>query len=680
MKYNEAIWHKAKFIYTDFEGYQVGNEKVWEVPSEDFIKLQHMDFPSWVGTPTFIKDFELGDFKCAKLLISALGCIDIYINGERVGDDELKPGWTNYHKRTFYIEYDVTDKLLKGKNRILIVAASGWYSGRISGGYYGNNPPAVMACLTADGADVAVTDIDWKAKNAGQILNSDLWDGEFFDARETSYAEMSSVSFDASSWDTAKSAEYFDGEVTPFIGTQVRVRDNLSKKAKSVTVYDGIKDNSTRFGEINVISNSDKLPVSVGKGQGVIIDMGQELTGWAKIKIKAARGTEIKVRYAEMLNDSGDIERGNDGPKGSVYTINYRTALSKMHYIASGNGEEVYRPTFTFTAFRYVEITADGEFELLDYTGEVVGSDNRETGHIETSDESVNKLISNIIWGQRSNYLSVPTDCPQRNERLGWTGDAQAFSMTAAYNADINEFFRKWLQDMRDSQGPNGEYTDVVPSVSFCQSANAAAWADAGIIIPYNLYKIFGDITIIEEHYDSMEKYISQFENKLSGPEPRYGDWLAYDYCKNEYISSAFLVHDLDLMTEMSEFLGKNDRAEYYREFRKRAYAYFFENFTDNGKLLGETQSERVIALAFDLLDGEDAERASHELVSKIKENGNRLSTGFVGTYNLCPTLSKIGADSMAYTLLLQHEEPSWLYSVDQGATTVWERWNSYTK
>lgn len=680
MQYNKSLWHAAAFIHTDYLPYYQDGSKVWEVPTSEFIRMQHSDFPSWSGMPTFVKDFNAENFNSVKLLVSSLGCVDIYINGNRVGNEELKPGWTDYYKRTFYLEYDVTNLLIQGKNRILLVVSNGWYGGRISGGYYGNNPPAVMACLAIDGTPVAVTGTDWKAKNAGPVLNADLWDGEFCDAREDSYAAMSLSDYDVSTWDNAKLTDYFDGEVTPFIGTQVRVRSHLNRRAEVVNLYDGINENGTEFGELHIVRSADQFPVCVNKGQGVVIDMGQEITGWAKIKVKADRGTKITIRYAEMLNDSGAISRGNDGPKGSVYTINYRTALAKTHYIASGNGEETYRPTFTFTAFRYVEITADGAFELLDYTGEVVGSDNKETGHIETSNPLVNKLLSNIIWGQRSNYLSVPTDCPQRNEKLGWTGDAQAFSMTAAYNADVKEFFRKWLQDIRDSQGENGEYTDVAPSVSFCQSTNAAAWADAGIIIPYNIYKIFGDISILEEHYASMEKYIAQFENKLSGPEPRYGDWLAYDYCKNEFISSAFLVHDLDLMMEISEVLGKTDRVEHYADFRKRAYEYFIQNFTCDGSLLGETQSERVLALAFDLLQGNDAEKAASELVQKIKENGNRLSTGFVGTYNLCPTLSKIGADDMAYTLLLQREEPSWLYSVDQGATTVWERWNSYTK
>ena len=299
---------------------------------------------------------------------------------------------------------------------------------------------------------------------------------------------------------------------------------------------------------------------------------------------------------------------------------------------------------------------------------------------METSDELVNKLISNTVWGQRSNYLSIPTDCPQRDERLGWTGDAQAFSVTAAYNADVSGFFKKWMQDMRDGQ-IDGAYGDVAPRVLYCRSDNATAWGDAGIIIPYNLYKLYGDKDFIAEHYASMESYIANLIEKygFEGPIPRYGDWLAYDFCKNEYLSSAFLVHDLDMMIFMSDELGKPERAEHYRTLRKEAHKHFENTFMKDGELIDDTQTDYVIAIAFDLISGDYLKKASDRLVEKIKENGNRLSTGFVGTYNLCLALSKMGEDNLAYTLLMQRNEPSWLYSVDQGATTIWERWNSYT-
>lgn len=682
-KYDSIYWNNAKLIKTDMKVYADFGVSPWKDDDEK-AKFQLEDVRCDDGMPMFATDFTVDSFSTAKLSFTALGCIDIYVNGKRVGNDELKPGWTNYQKRTLYYEYDITEYVANGANRILLVASPGWYQGRISGGYYGEHMPAVMACVTLEndaGKTAVITDENWMATCGGQIRTADIWDGEYRDARFDSYEKISCVDYDISGWKKAEICDYFDGEITPFVGPTVKVRDGLSLGAKTMTVYENAKDNGTAFGEIDVISTPENIPVSLKAGQKLVVDLGQEIVGWVNLKLKGTSGAAVKIRYAEFLNDSGDVERGNDGPKGSVYTVNLRSAKGKAHYILSGDGEEIYRPTFTFFGFRYVEISADNDVELTGFVAEVVGSDTKEIGHMETSDELVNKLISNVIWGQRSNYLFIPTDCPQRDERLGWTGDAQAFSMTAAYNADVLGFFRKWMQDMRDSQSDEGAYGDIAPRVSYCCADNATAWGDAGVIIPYNLYKLYGDKEFLEEHYPSMEKYIAQLiENYgFSGPIPRYGDWLAYDYCKNEYLSSAFLIHDLDMMAFMSEELGKADRAEHYKALRKEAHKYFVDTFMKDGELIDKTQTDYVMAIAFDLIEGEYLKKASAELVQKIKDNGNRLSTGFVGTYNLCPALSKIGEDNLAYTLLMQRNEPSWLYSIDQGATTIWERWNSYT-
>ena len=682
-KYDSTYWNNAKLIATQMKPYADFENSPWCDDAEK-AKFQFSDVRCDDGMPMFVTDFDVESFSTAKLSFTALGCVDIYINGKRVGYDELKPGWTNYNKRALYYEYDITSYISSGKNRILLVAAPGWYQGRISGGYYGVHMPAVMACIAVENdktKNVIITDEGWKATCGGQIRTADIWDGEYRDGRFDGYEKISCADYDISGWKQADICDYFDGEITEFVGPTVKVRDGLSLNAKKLTVYETTKDNGTKYGEIDVIATPENLPLTLKAGQKLVVDLEQEIVGWAKIGVKGAKGTAVKIRYAEFINDSGDEERGNDGPKGSVYTVNFRSAKGKAHYILSGEGVETYRPTFTFFGFRYVEISADNDIELSSFVAEVVGSDTKEIGHMETSDELVNKLISNIIWGQRSNYLFIPTDCPQRDERLGWTGDAQAFSVTAAYNADVLGFFKKWMQDMHDAQSDEGAYGDIAPRVSYCSADNATAWGDAGVIIPYNLYKLYGDKDFIKEHYHSMEKYIAQLiENYgFEGPIPRYGDWLAYDYCKNEYLSSAFLIRDLDMMAFMSEELGKEDRAEHYRALRKEAHKYFVDTFMKDGELIDKTQTDYVIAIAFDLIDGEYLKKASKELVQKIKDNGNRLSTGFVGTYNLCPALSKIGEDNLAYTLLMQRNEPSWLYSVDQGATTIWERWNSYT-
>lgn len=683
--YDSTLWHGAQFIFSDYPLFYDPKKSPWaDIPKISPLN-QHKDIEPLGGLPMFAKDFEVNGKKSARLVFSALGCIDVWLNGVRIGaGDEMKPGWSSYNKRTFYCEYDVTEQLVEGKNRILAVCSNGWYSGRIAGDYYGGNNPAVMLCLNyedANGNGTVTTDGTWSATVGGRILFADIWDGEYCDGRIDGYDRLSHADYDISDWGSAEICDYFDGEVSPFIGPTVQVRKHLELSPVSITTYTDIKDNGTQYGEIIVDSTPTDFPIAIKDGQKTVIDFGQNAVGRIRLTVKADTDRAIKVRYAEMLNDSGDTARGNDGPKGSIYTINYRSAKAKEYYICAG-GEETYLPTFTFFGYRYVEISANGEYELLDCCSEIVGSANGETGKIETSSELVNQLISNVIWGQRSNYLSVPTDCPQRDERLGWTGDTQAFSRTAAYNADVLGFFRKWLRDMRDSQSEEGAYSDVVPRVFCCQSENASAWGDAGIIVPYNMYVMFGDTQIIEEHYASMEKYIAQLleKNGYKGAEPRYGDWLAYDLCKNEFISCAYFVHDLDLMIEMSEAISKTDRAEYYRDTREKAYAYFKNSFMSCGRLIGKTQADYAISLNFGLIDGEYAKQVAKKLVELIKENGNRLSTGFLGTYNLCPALSRMGENNMAYTLLLQRNEPSWLYSIDQGATTIWERWNSYTK
>lgn len=675
-KNTNELFEKAKFITTEYDSYFKPNSHIWA----SRLKNQKNDLEECDGLPVFIKDFDVEEDAVATLYFTALGCADVYINGKRIGNDEFKPGWTNYNERALYCTYDVSENVSKGKNRILAVVSPGWCYGRISGGIYGTGTPAFAAVLT-NGAKMLVTDKTWLAKVCGRIRTADIWDGEFCDGNEPTYAEMSMPAFSTEGFIKAETVPY-KGKITPYVGTPVRVREGLTRAAQYINITDGIVYNGTNYGEAHVCNAGATLPLTLKQGQTAVVDFGQEIVGWVKLTVKGEKDTVVRMRYAEFLNDSGSRKRGNDGPMGSVYTVNYRSALAKAYYRLNGDGTEIYRPKFSFFGFRFVEITAENDVELLGIDGEVVGNDNRETGYIETSNPLVNRLISNIIWGQRGNYLSVPTDCPQRDERLGWTGDAQAFSTTAAYNADVYPFFLKWMQDMRDSQTKNGGYCDVNPAVGYCKGDNAAAWGDAGVIIPYNMYKMFGDTTILEEHFDSMDKYINGVikQNGYSGPNPRYGDWLAYDLCKNDMISSAYLVHDIDLMIEMSAALGKTEKVEEYKKHREKAKSYFDKHYMKNGMPKGGTQTDKVLVLAFDLTDGACSREIAKQLEQQIAENGNRLSTGFVGTCALCPTLSKYGLDKTAYNLLLQRNEPSWLYSVDQGATTVWERWNSYTK
>ena len=669
----------AAFITAKFENYFGQKNSPWGQKKPAL--YQHTDLVDWIGLPVFIKDFDLKKTENTKLYFSALGCVEIYINGKRTDFGEMKPGWSDYNKRALYWEEDISDFVVPGKNRILAVVSPGWYCGRIAGGYYGENPPSVIIAVRNGKKVAAETDTSWVCNVCGQIRTADIWDGEYRDNRETDYTVMSETGYDVSKWKKAKVFNY-KGEVTPFIGSKVKRRDRLSLKPENIKVSNGTEFNGTHFGKLTISNPDASLPLKVQRGEKVTVDFGQETVGRLHIRFRAAEGVAVKMRYAEFLNDSGDIDRGNDGPDGSVYTINLRSALGKAYCVAGKEKTTDYAPTFTFFGYRYVEISSEDSFEIVSLKAEVVGNDNIEIGKIETSDELVNKLISNALWGQRGNYLSVPTDCPQRDERLGWTGDAQAFSITAGYNADVYGFFRKWMQDMRDSQGKRGGYADVNPRVGVCNSENACAWGDAGVIIPYNMYMLYGDKTILKEHYDSMEKYIKGLiaDFGMSGPVPRYGDWLAYDWCDNRFVSSAYFVHDCDLMIKISEALGKKDRAEYYTSLRAKAQKYFSDKFLKNGKPKEKTQCNKILALAFNLVEDKYKQKLADELEKQIRDNGNLLSCGFLGTYNLCPTLSLYGKDKMAYNLLLQRKEPSWLYSVDQGSTTIWERWNSYTK
>ena len=674
-----SAFKKAKLITTDFDPRQGNKYSPWGKKRP--LLYQHTDLVFGDGLSMFLGDFDAKAGEC-KLRFSALGVVEIYINGKKINTAEMEPGWTDYHKRAFYCDYDVTDYIVAGKNRILAVLSSGWYVGRIADGYYGDSTPGFIAEILQNNEVIFATNEDTLCKIGGQIRNADIWDGECRDDREDSYTAISKPDYSLEEWKNSYLKDDFKGEFTEFIGSKVKTRNHLSLKPSKITVFDGIEYNGSDFGKIHICNDNASLPLTLKKGQKVVVDFAQESVGRVRISFDGKTGTEIKFRYAEFLNDSGLLSRGNDGPEGDVYTVNLRSALGKANYIIGKEEKGEYCPSHTFFGYRYVQILATEDTVITDLTAEVVGNDNVEIGKIETSDLLINKLISNTLWGQRSNYLAVPTDCPQRDERLGWTGDAQAFSVTAAYNADVYGFFRKWMQDMRDAQADNGAYADVNPRVGCCTSEDACAWADAGIIIPYNMYRIYGDTTILEEHFDSMEKYIDGLITKYgyAGPIPRYGDWLAYDWCENEFISSAYFVHDLDLMIYMSEVLEKNDKVEKFKEIKVKAKQFFDDKFMKDGKPIEQTQCNKIIVLAFDLTDEKNAKELADMLTAQIHENGDRLSCGFLGTYNLCPALSKFGKDKTAYNLVMQRNEPSWLYSIDQGATTIWERWNSYTK
>lgn len=645
------------------------------------------------GLPLFRRTFNVQGCTKAVIRITALGIFDLYCNGKRVGRpgangatvyDELKPGWSDYRKRVLYYTYDLSDYLTDGENVLLAAVAPGWWNGRISLNTYGENEIALLASLSivdAQGERNLVTNTDWQAFWGGRVRAADIWDGELYDANFPCYGEISKPGFDTSDWGKPIAVEH-DIEITPHIGPSVMVRKGLERKPVLATLFEGTKDNGSDFGEINEIARPTGA-CAVKAGQTLLFDLGQNMVGWPAISVKGTKNTTVKIRVGEMCNDSGLKSRGNDGPKGSIYSINYRSAKAKAFYVLNGKeGGEDYCPRFTFFGFRYVEISASDDIEVLDFHAIVVGSATTETGRMETSSALVNRLISNVIWGQRGNYLSVPTDCPQRDERLGWTGDTQIFCNTAAYNANVDGFFRKWLQDARDSQSDTGMYPDVIPR-SRVVGDGGAAWADAGIVVPYVMWKMYDDTDLVREHYDSMVKYMNYLATTgTHGPVATYGDWLAYEPTDAHYISRVYYVLDAQMMAKMAEVIGKaEDVAAYQALEQKLKDAFRADCCDENGALKPEfrTQTGYLLALKAKLLAPDQELLAVRALEKKIQENGYRLSTGFVGSGILTETLAEHGLNNLAYSLLLQRENPSWLYSVDQGATTIWERWNSYT-
>ena len=647
------------------------------------------------GVALFRRIFTVSKVKNARIDATALGIFDLWCNGQRVGRlengeivyDELKPGWTDFNKRALYYSYDLTPYLTDGENILMAAVAPGWYNGRIALESYGPDTHisflAAIHLLDKDGTRTLYTDSDWDAAWGGAVRAADIWDGEMYDANKPSYAALSRGEV-AVTWDEPVTERYDHLFVTPHIGPTVTVRKGLTRTPVTVSIYQGIEDNGSDFGKIHTVSTCQGQNFRLKAGEVAILDMGQNMVGWPTFTVKGERGTTVIVRVSEMLNDSGLRSRFNDGPEGSIYTTNYRSAKAKAYYTLRGDKDgEAYCPTFTFFGFRYCEVTATENVEFLCFACPVVGSDIRETGTVETSNDDVNRLISNIRWSQRCNYLSIPSDCPQRDERLGWTGDTQGFCCTAAYNADVDGFFHKWLQDMRDSQKASGMYPDVAPYVPVIDYGGAA-WADAGIIVPYTVWKMYNDTSIIEEHFESMERYMDWIDgNGGNGADPRYGDWLAYAGTDSAFISLVYYAMDADYMAAMAKAIGKDDRAAHYAALREKIGEEFVRRYCDGDGYLKEehlaSQTAPLLALKVDLLSGDQRTAAIEALRRNIIDNGYKLSTGFVGTCLLNEVLAEVGENHLAYSLLLQTDNPSWLYSVHQGATTIWEGWGSYT-
>ncbi len=656
-----------------------------------------------IPAPFLRQSFQLeGQVKTARLYVTALGLYECSINGQPVGEDVLTPGWTDYRKRVQYQVYDVTPLLRQGENVIGAVLGDGWAVGYLAWHprqQYFDRPRllAQLEMTLADGRTVIVaTDRTWKHQ-FGPLLENDLLMGEAYDAR-----------LELHGWD----APGFDDR--RWLGVELLADPGMALVATNGPTV-------RRIQEMPPIGEPvDKSDVQTRR---FIFDLGQNMVGRVRFKGSAPPGTTITLRFAEVLN-----------PDGTLYTANLRTARATDYYTFKGAGEESWEPKFTFHGFRYVELVGyPGPVSRDTLTGLVLHSEMAPTGHFECSDPLLNQLQTNIIWGQKGNFVDIPTDCPQRDERLGWTGDIQVFARTAAFNFDVAAFLTRWLQDVADAQTEQGSIPPVVPGVdtSF-MSDGGPAWSDAAVICPWTLYLCYGDRRILENNYGVMSRFMDFIIAASPGyircaPEyegwPGFGDWLSINAnTPRDLIGTAFLAYDAHLMAQIAAVLGKTEDAGRYRRLFSDVKAAFAARYlkgsqlpvsaappsavrqrmdradaisrgnlkaVDYGPVASEvfntdlftpTQTAYVLALHFDLLPEALRPLAVAELVADIERRGMHLSTGFVGAPYLPHVLSDNGRLDIAYALLIQTTWPSWLYPVTQGATTIWERWDGWTE
>ena len=625
----------------------------WITPLRDEDKTKPQPAPMLRGT------FDVdGKVLSARAYVTSLGLYELELNGRTVSDQVFTPGWTSYHHRLQYQTYDVTALLRRGENALGAVLGDGWYRGYLAWGDRRNLYGDQLALLCqlkityADGrVQLAGTDESWKSAT-GPLLFSDIYMGESYDAR-LERTGWSAPGYDDAGWAGVRATSY-EGTLVAPEGPAVR-----------------------RIEEIHPVK---VLKTPAGE---TVVDMGQNMVGRVRLRVSGPAGTTVTLRHAEVLDREGNF-----------YTANLRAAKQEVSYVLKGGGEEVYEPYFTFQGFRYVAVDGyPGPLVPDRVTGIVIHSDMPVTGHFETSNPLLNQLQHNIRWGQKGNFLDVPTDCPQRDERLGWTGDAQVFSRTAAFNMDVAGFFTKWLKDVALDQNEQGSVPFVVPDVLTEKgrfAGGSAAWADVATIVPWTMYLSYGDARILETQYPSMKTWVEYMRQQAGDSDLwntgfHFGDWLAFASTASDYpgattgkdlIATAFFAHSTDLLQRAATVLGRTaDAAEYQALLSAIKKAFVKEFVTASGRVGENTQTAYALALQFDLLPEDLRADAARRLAEEVRSRGH-LTTGFVGASYLCPVLSRYGHLDVAYQLLNRKEYPSWLYPVTQGATTIWERWD----
>lgn len=641
--------YKINLMVEDNHGNEVENNTFFETGIFDTEHFQANmithDFPEEeTACPVFYKEFTVHK-PIAKACIYATshGVYEINLNGKRVGEDYMMPGWTSYHKRLQYQYYDITEYLTT-KNLIEMPVGNGWYKGILSfdckPNRYGNRVEAFaqLHITYKDGSkDILASDESWRVRT-GEILYSEIYMGEIIDTAslETREGKVSVVVFDKS-------------VLTPQENEPVRITERIKPK------------------EIFVDPQGNQL-----------VDFGQNITGLVEVKIKGEKGQQITIRHAETLDKDGVF-----------YPDTLRTAKSHDIYILNGE-EQTLMPHFTFHGFRYIAVDGLEEIHLEMFAACAMHSDMEKIGSFNCSNEKVNKLQSNISWGMRDNFFDIPTDCPQRDERLGWMGDAQVFSWTAAFNRNSALFFTKWMRDVAAESSLEAGVPHIVPDIQGTYSS--AAWSDAAVIIPWVVYQTYGDIRILEESWKCMHEWVDYIlgktnEHGLWMTNYQYGDWLSLDREAGEssvgatdvyLIANAYYLYVTNLVMQTAQVLGKTKEAEEYKRLYEETLESFREEYyTSRGRIVSETQTGCVVSLYFHLAREKDKKSIIKALISNIENHKNHLTTGFVGTPYLCHALSEHGAHDMASLLFMREDYPSWLYAVNMGATTIWERWNA---
>lgn len=602
--------------------------------------------------PILFTEFTLDrPVRSARAYICGLGLYQLNLNGNKAGDEQLSPGLCAYDKWLPYQTYDITGLLSQWENIVEIALGNGWYKGRygISAGrkfHYGEEFACICEIVITceDGSEhIVATNTDWKAK-LSNIVDSGIFDGEIRDD-----------TLEPGGAAATKEADISTSLLEPRRSPPTKIMHRL----KPIEVI------HTPSGE-------------------TVLDMGQNMVGWLEFTCRAPKGSEIHLQFGEVLQQD------------NFYRDNLRTALAEYRYVSDGT-EKTVCPVFTFYGFRYVKLTSwHQEVRPEDFCGLVLYSDMRPTGSISTSNEKVNKLIENTLWGQRGNFIDVPTDCPQRDERMGWTGDAQVFFGTAAFNMDVAAFFSKYCYDlMREQQALNGAVPVVIPKHDVKQTG-ACAWGDAATIIPWNHYVRYGDKSVLERQYPSMKSWVDYIrrqdaktgDTRLWKGDFHYCDWLSLDGedpignrfggTERTYLASCYYRYSARLAAKAARVLGKHEDADFYEALSEEVRAAIVKEYvTETGRLAITTQTAYVLALYMDIIPEQWQERTAYALHLKLKESGYHLRTGFIGTPYLCRALTASGGNNISYRLLLQEDFPSWLYEVNMGATTIWERWNS---